>query len=256
MKFTIYLTAAIALSVLMASPAAGSLLTNGDFESWTDGDPDSWTLFATGGANEVAGLDGIGSAAALTKGGDVQAQVRQALSATLADQFEMSYDFAVDTSGVAAGDPATQTTLRDDSGAPYINLRVYGDGSLYMRGSGGFTQLAGSAGLIDSSDFDSNLINAYKVTIAGNLGVDFDVTLIDLSDNSQLGMWTDLSLFQKDPSSEGSGYIAEVFFDPGRGNVESGNWRVDNVSVAVPEPATMALLAAGGLAVLRRRRKA
>jgi hypothetical protein len=36
---------------------------------------------------------------------------------------------------------------------------------------------------------------------------------------------------------------------------ETTHW-IDNISVAVPEPGTMSLLALGGLAILRRRRRA
>lgn len=258
MKFTMYSIAAIAICALVANPAAGSLVTNGDFESWTDGNPDGWDLYDGGGADQVPGFDG-GSAAALTKT-QATSLIRQEFSENLTDQFQVSYDFAVDMSGISADAPATQVTLRDDDGNPYINLRVSEDGSLSLREGaqgGEFNQLPDSADLVSTSDFTDDTINAYKIVIEGNFGAEYDVSLIDLSDDTELGAWTDLTYYQKDPSTEGNGYLAAVYFDPGRGEADSGNWHVDNVAVAVPEPATMGLLAAGGVALLlRRRRKA
>ena len=105
-----------------------------------------------------------------------------------------------------------------------------------------------SANTVTGAYVSDNILNAGEATTAGQ------------------DWFTDLTASINDPNADGDANFAIEMVNASTGaddvstqgtalNNNSGNWRFDNVSISVPEPASPSLLGLTGLALLSRRRK-
>ncbi len=229
--------------------AQANMLTNGNFEDTSGTFPNGWLV--SGG---VAGQESttaqnlvISGSESLRVSGGV-GNVTQTIATDLAD-FTLSFDWLRPFASI----PANRTMnlhLRDGTATPFINMRVEpvnGDTELALQVfDGGWTDL-------DPAGAATQLIleteTAYTITITasgfGAAGATYDLSVVGGSVNES---FTAVDLYQNDPFSAGE-LVNTVRFDR---QGSHGSSTFDNVTLT-PEPASLALLGLGGLAVLRRR---
>ena len=150
-----------------------------------------------------------------------------------------------------------QTTIAD----PYNAVDDVG-------GTGGWRSLGGAIGTIDVSGLATGSVHVYygsfsaKPTLSAVLrdtdGVAPDIIVADAHLNGDSANRTEYYLAELDFVTDGVYDVVEFTWDSdGDGDLATGNGRglATVLTGTVPEPATMGLLAIGGLALLRRRRK-
>ncbi len=251
---TIYQIASVML-VTVSCASAANLITNGGFESFTGNDPDSWSNNNNVITTQVTGLSGTGSAVQLgiTPTGSNQSAIIQNTSSGITATIFFEFDFRILTTGNVAtdGDRTLNFTLRPtDGNTPFLTGRslfdgTANDGRLQFFNGTDFISITGQTELFNQSD-------VYRIMLSGNISGssrNYDVSIMNLTDNTSAGGQTGITSFQSTP-----GTIGQLRFERGRSNTD---YIVDNVylsNVAIPEPSTILLSAVGCMALLRRRR--
>ena len=232
--FNIRVTVAFLVGVLLAGGGArADLITNGDFET---GDFTGWSNDA--GATIVTGGSALaGDYSAFLPGGGGGGTLSQSITTTT-DAITTTFIFSMPDPG-GAGDRGLNALWKesDGSGNGQINLRVVdidddGDGDVQVYSSSWQTLPS----LKDSVSFGTT--NTLTLTINGYGGsFSYDVAV-----NSSSA--TGLTYRQNQDLDD----LARFYFSNQYGEDE---FTVDNV--VIPEPATLALAAAGLLGLRRRR---
>lgn len=256
-KRTAPLSAAALLLAFGAAvqPADAAYISNGDFETLDTGSPPfaAWneTVGVTDNTSDPIG----GNHSAQVAGG----QAQQAINDPTSDLTLWSIDFDLALSdGGGSGDRSFQLYLQQDS-ASRINLRITdmdddGDGDLwaYDQSATAWQPLISDA--LDFSAADSTLI-VNHVRIVGDYASaspSYDIYVTDSSSTVRSSL--DNAYYQF--AGPVSGTTLEDIIYQGGSLAPNAWFVVDNTVVAaVPEPASLALFAAGGLLMLRRRHR-
>jgi hypothetical protein len=245
-----------AVFVISAGPAAANVLTNGDFEDTSGTFPTGWTT-VNADVSQASGLAGSTTSAEVTRSFSTN-------NAWLGQGGELPGDdnnfrFQIDFAYEADPDRPFNVTLREASdptisGTAVVNARVNGSNGLDMVDSTGGISWENVTTGLSASDYSANQVNAYRLTISGSLhDATMTTSLEDLSSGTMLADEIDTSGFwQADPTN--STELSQVLIEVGR-SANGGLVRADNVSLAVPEPASAAVLAMGSLVAFRRRRQ-
>lgn len=232
---------------MMVSIVNAGLLTNGDIEQWTAGEPDGWQ-HGSATVAESTQLNGTLSAQLTAQTGVLSSAYyfRQVVSPStpISDSFSVAYDFAFEAAG--SGERHFNVNLQNVTTQAYtvLNLKYEGDALAAYNGSS--WQTIDSSGLLTASDFGASVINPYRLVIEGNLRQTYSLSITDLSTNTVIFNQSGLNHWQ----IAAAGAINTVNLDLSRGN---NAMLVDNFTF-VPEPATLILLGAGTLMALRRRK--
>ncbi|RYG24849.1 PEP-CTERM sorting domain-containing protein [bacterium] len=173
---------------------------------------------------------------------------------------------------VAAGAQADITSLSDNFDAEAYGLNQYTftnwdvtDGSVDVIGEGLYPQVSGGGKYVDldGSSNDAGILTTksafapgtytLKFSLAGSQRGDTNSVLVSLGSYSETFTLNSSDAFSAITRNVVLGSSAQLSFaNAGNDNVGA---LLDNVSVqAVPEPASMAALALGGIGLLRRRR--
>lgn len=238
---------------------ASTVITNGDFESWSGGNPAGWSELGNAVATQVPGISGSGSSMLVTtsalSAGDA---ISQTLSQASDDLFMVSVDFnmAQPSSGGRAlnlqlyGGNPTGTSL-------LLNTRIDNNGALQY-----FDGVPGSGGSWKSVTLSSPANGwvgtageaVYRLVIEGSLDAnEVYYSLFDLTNSTTLAQNAQASDPWQLSSLDANATLTQIRF--ARGNGGTVDYTVDNVIVTVPEPSRAILACLGlGFAVGRRRR--
>lgn len=228
-----------------SSLSAATLLTNGDFENWTNSTtPAGWTKSGGVTAGQVTGLDGTGSAAllGLTAGGSTSSGLGQTVPAIgPSSAFSVTMDF----SQSALSGRGMNLNLRQSAGTTVLNFAVI-DGYLNTTAGTVFGNVAGS--------YQISINTAYRLEVAGTLGVGgrYSVNLYELSNlTTPVLSLSDQNRWQTTPDATTT--LSIVSLETGR--IAAGmTWTADNVGL-IPEPTAALLLGLGAVGFAARRRR-
>jgi hypothetical protein len=164
----------------------------------------------------------------------------------ITDNFSVGFDIAFEAAG--SGQRQFNVNLQNvtEANKAYTVLNLKYEGGVLAAFNGSSWQTIDSSGLLAASDFDTSVINPYRLAIEGDLRQTYSLSITDLSTDTVIFNQSGLSHWQ----SATAGSINTVNFDLSRGN---NAMLVDNVTF-VPEPATLILLGAGTLMALRCRK--
>lgn len=243
---------ALSFPLLAIQPlSAASVITGGDFESWTSGNANGWLDYDSGDASQVTGLTGSGSAARLTGATNAGAALQQMTSSAITSGFLLEFEFQNHSTGTDKnGDRIMNLTLRSSTDAnPVLNMRsVYDTGSsnnglLQFYNGSSWTTISGQTEVFNQTD-------VYRITISGDVSAgnrSYDVSIFNVTDNITAGGQSGMTAFHTSNSD-----ISEVRIERGRSDFD---WTIDNIVLeAIPEPSSAALAMVGSLVLLRRRR--
>jgi len=243
-RFTLLSTLTIA-ALVTASTASANIVVNGDFESGGIADPGSNTITPAGQADSgwqadnqwavdaTGEINGTAEArAAFNVGSDNFAQI---ITSSAGGSFTFSFDWKLDyVSGTPGAQEATETmgfsygifTTSDNTAELNLGGGTLADGDWSAAFADSFTESFGD------TDNDGNADNG---TASGT--VSETITL-----------------------PGGQNWVGIVIRGTTSGNFQDfsssqAEHRVDNVSLVIPEPATIALLGLGGAVMLSGRRR-
>ncbi|MBN1845624.1 MAG: hypothetical protein JW810_08075 [Sedimentisphaerales bacterium] len=206
------------------------LIQNGDFESWTNNQLDGWQIVEGAVATPAVGLDGTGLSVNLGKtGGDGDA-ISQTLGSAISDYFYVQFDFAYGPQGGASR--TMNVTFKSPAGST-INVRVNGDHLEFYGSADGATNrqwrtVAGTEGQLFASNFDTNTLVVYRIIIAGTWQQVFNVSLKNLTTDTDIITDVTLDIWQ----STGSPFTG-LYLERGR---SGSDWRADNLMVYDQDP--------------------
>lgn len=229
------------------TPASADLISNASIDDWMGtapaDTPDGWGLSNPDVVTEVASLSGPGSAAFFSN----NFNMTQVLSSDITGEFVLGFDFQIATTNGGGPDRGMNMTLREGLN-PIFNVRTSAAGDLQFF-DGGWQSISSAATGIQSEQV--NFTDVYRVEVSGDISgtAGYDVTLLNVTDGTTAASATGLTFFQNDPT--GGTAIDLIRFDRGNGDYD---WTLDNVSIAVPEPGSLALIALGGSLLLANRR--
>ena len=251
-NLTTTLTAALAGALFAVAPASANVITNGDFEDGTTGGvPTGWSFNANGGSMNVSvsppnsAFPGPGSNSALLSGDGTTANESFFQDfASQTGQLQFTFDLFL-----ADSDPNHNQYNAHLFGTPEAgsNGQVFAfnidqgttAGSQYtlnIRGGNGPTPF-----VLDSQTW-------YRLTT--DLDTDTDTFSTTIESTTAVVGTAAGKTFQNAVSD-----VDQVAVNDGTVGGANSNLRVDNF-VLVPEPASLALLGLGGLAMLSRRKRA
>ena len=209
------------------------LTSNFDLHNSTDGA----TSF-TGISWATNGVTDPGSTIALTSGNATVAKVQRG-GATVSNNSRLAVEYNIDTQVSWTMD------ITFDAATAGLTLEDMSFDYQFITGSGGNQGTAHlNSGVIDVSILDGSLSQLSTVNV-GPLGTS------DAASNSGTGILAD---FADVALTNGQTYTLR--FTVSSNATAGNNIAIDNLSLnGVPEPATMSLLALGGIAMLRRRKK-
>lgn len=234
----------MSVAVLGLSSMCSAYISNGDFEA--EDTFESWSLIATQEA-PVAISDNKSAKLVPAGGGNLTQDLSTPQSA-----FVVDLDLAVSDPGSGR---SFQLNLYHASEAGNTNMRIVqgdtsGMGTLEAFNGSNWQNVVTDA--VTLSADDQNLaVNHLKIVGDYSSSPSYDVYVTDAADNTQSAM--NVNAWQNTPPTAGD-MLETVKFDSS--NFAGGSFSVvDNISV-VPEPATVALLGLGGMALIRKRRNA
>ncbi|QNN24611.1 PEP-CTERM sorting domain-containing protein [Planctomycetales bacterium ZRK34] len=186
------------------------------------------------------------------------------------ENFSVDMYFATADGGGGGGDRGFNVNY-EFFGSGQINLRVNGVGQIQvfndqgLGGTTGWKTLSDLSGLIafsedNNADLDftdvGDVLNVFRIKLvmygSGTANPYYDVYLSAANSTTFAAVATGLQFFQNDvPDASVAAGLELLEFDIANGN---GNYAVDSVYIAIPEPAGFAMLSLGALALLHRRR--
>lgn len=260
-KILYHIVAIIALVVIgNGSVHAQTFINNGSFETWTNvsGTPPSGTVSSWGGSapTQVPGLVS-GYSALLGNGVNFYQQCWPSYPST----FLLNQVIALDRISAAWAQVYTLTLQSLGTGGDFatrfdwIQLRIAGSGStLSLQANNAGTWVTIAANAFSTSVYSSST-NTFQTLNAYNLNVLYDSASNTYSVTYGLLGNTQTTLsglnYYKAPNNGQSLALLNYWGDGGGDNY---SFALDNVTVTVPEPRSLALLAGGLLLLLRRPR--
>ena len=256
-RTTTTLTAALAGTLFAAASTSANVITNGDFEDGTTGGvPTGWSFNANGGSLNVSvsppnsTFPDSGSNSALLSGDGTTAnesffqnfasqtgQLEFVFDLFLADSTPNRNQYNAHLFGTPeAGTNGQVFAFNIDQGTP-TGPGAAGDFILNIRGGNGPTPF-----VLDAQTW-------YRLTT--NLDTDTDIFSTTIASTTGVVGTAAGKTFQNAVSN-----VSQVAVNDGTTGGASSNLRVDNFSLVVPEPASLALLGLGGLMMLSRRKRA
>lgn len=228
---------------LSGQPAAGS-------PQWA-GNGSLYTITSLGGGNGAAQSSDTDQTNFANVRFTPDAAFLGAADTTTAGQvFDFSFDLRSDQDATTSDfDVAHRIRIGGTDGTPIVDFQIFDNGRLqYYNGSAYSNVVNSNDNVVGSiSDFGNRF-----VTVAGT--IDFNTNTYDLTVDG-VEQATGLGLFST-PSDFGQ---ITLQWGTNSDDNAAGEYRqisIDNLSVAVPEPGSMALLTLSGLMLLRRRRNA
>jgi hypothetical protein len=223
------------LAMISQQLSADELLTNPNFDSWSDGQPTGWTLKDGIAVSEINSASN-GNAVSLEKGGSNTSQ-------SLIQNFELSSRqltarFVFSQAAPQNGERAFNISLRPGDEGPYSSIRVNADGTLESYDGSAWQAIAGTTGAIQSSDYsDNDLSNdtLYELEVAYDLSsaaLNYALVLRDLTNDTTIADLTGLTYWQSTPSTELGTF--RIALERGRGD---SDWHVYTASIEQGEEA-------------------
>lgn len=278
-RFCTLFPAALAASVMTAATAAPITGTTAFADFATDGDSGPFTLTFTDRPGEPA--NGVASpwtvaggvatyandsrfndvATALVQTGPSAGNIDFSLSVDVSSN---SLDFNVPRIGLVAlaSNPSESTGNFNNAGIyAYVEANGNTNGNTSTDSGGNTTggydfNIASNGNILATSDlFDITFFNNadFTITMTGFFDSSGDLTVTAVLDSNQPNVnVNDLTLTTSISGNLPSGDNYGLRINNTQGNVEID---IDNLSVAIPEPSSLALVGLGGLAMLGRTRR-
>lgn len=239
--------------LLTSISQASTVITNGDFENWSGGNPVGWTVGSGAIATEVSGIDGSGSSMQISGG----AYVGQSFTAT-SDLFNVSVDFTMPQPSSGGRGLNLQLYGGNPTGSSlFLNSRIDHQGNLqYYDGvpsSGGSWK---TITLSSQADGWTGTAGAavYRLVLNGSLSTNEVLfSLFDVTNSTTLVSGASASDPWQFATLDGAATLSEIRF--ARNNAGTVDYTVDNVAVTIPEPSRAMLTLIGGLGVFFLRRR-
>lgn len=235
---------ALALGGFGAGPVSAHLISNGDFETWSGGDPVGWTL-----VNEVIAtqIDSWDETSAVQLGRDRGSLDRMQQSFSAHYSFELSYEFAQLDPGNPRG---MHASLRDSAGNYVINWIAQGNNLRFYDGSAWNVVVGTENKILNSDTLTPDDFAVYRLTIVGQLAGPNPSYLVSLYDvNNDESIISDVSLNHFHGETDDGVSILTL-----ERRWSGADWAADNVTL-IPEPGTLSVLLLGLLGVFIARRR-
>jgi len=252
---------------LVRDGVANNVLANWDFEdgdNWggTTDPPEGWTQDISGVTPYIDPTTApiMGERSLITDAYPNRGQYTVQEGFNIPNEWRMIWDIVAEDPAVAFRDQNAMVVKVNNAGGSLLDIQIHdrspdnGVGELWLRDPG-YTLLGEIPGFTFASDVTTSVAgNVHQIVLDGHFDTaspsyDLKVNLNDGTSVSFLGLtnW-------RDPENI-----------PGQGDVPTelrligDTWNAarcsyDNVEVGVPEPATLLLLAGGGLPLIRRKR--
>lgn len=218
----------VALLVSLSQVQAALMVTNGDFELWTAGTPDGWVKGSPVTLAQSNLLNGT-SSVRLTALNNSQSSTyffRQGFS-PISAYFYVTFDFAFEDAPTGRDINFNLQNNIATTTPSVFNLRYEGTTIAIYNGSAWST--IDSTGLLATSNFDSGIVNPYRLIIEGTWRSTYSLKIIDLKTNTVILDKTDLSYFQSVTAAS----FNSINFDLSRG---ANRILLDNLGVYSSNP--------------------
>ncbi|MEN6309245.1 MAG: LamG domain-containing protein [Anaerohalosphaeraceae bacterium] len=218
----------VALLVSLSQVQAALMVTNGDFELWTAGTPDGWVKGSPVTLAQSNLLNGTSSVrlTALNNGQSSTYFFRQGFS-PISAYFYVTFDFAFEDAPTGRDINFNLQNNTSTTTPSVFNLRYEGTTIAIYNGSVWST--IDSTGLLAASNFDSGIINPYRIIIEGTWHGTYTLKIIDLKTDMVLLEKADLSYFQSATAAS----FNSINFDLSRG---ANRILLDNLGVYSSNP--------------------
>ncbi|MBN2512608.1 MAG: LamG domain-containing protein [Sedimentisphaerales bacterium] len=216
------------LLALLSQAQAALVITNGDFELWTSGVPDGWSKGGPVTLAESNLLNGT-SSVRLTSVSNNQSSTyffRQGFT-PISAYFYVTFDFAFEDAPTGRDINFNLQNNTSTATSSVFNLRYEGTSIAIFNGSSWIT--LDSTGLLAASNFDSGIINPYRMIIEGTWRGTYSLKIIDLKTDAVIFDKSDLSHYQ----SAAAASFNAINFDLSRG---ANRILVDNLAVYSSNP--------------------
>lgn len=218
----------VVLLVFLSQAQAALVITNGDFELWTAGVPDGWSKGGPVTLVQSSLLNGTSSVrlTALNNSQSPTYFFRQGLT-PISAYFYITFDFAFEDAPTGRDINFNLQNNTSTTTSSVFNLRYEGTTVAIYNGSTWST--IDSTGLLTASNFDSGIVNPYRMIIEGTWKGTYLLKIVDLKTNTVILEKTDLNYYQSITAAS----FNAVNFDLSRG---ANRILVDNVGVYSSNP--------------------
>jgi len=216
------------LFVLLSQAQAASVITNGDFELWTAGIPDGWSKGGPVTLAQSSLLNGTSSVrlTSLNNNQSATYYFRQGLT-PISAYFYVTFDFAFEDAPTGRDINFNLQNNTSSATSSVFNLRYEGTTIAIYNGSAWIA--VDSTGLLTASNFDSGIINPYRMIIEGTWKGTYSLKIVNLKTNTVILEETGLNYYQ---STTAASFNA-VNFDLSRG---ANRILIDNLGVYSSNP--------------------